>query len=69
MSEHPTPLSDQLKQLTELHRVAGLAMKDLVLQLWSVDPIPTSYFGFVKRLVGAWLWIDAIKHSACIEGA
>ena len=31
--EHPTPLNDQMKQLMELHRVAGLAMKDLVLQL------------------------------------
>ena len=27
--KHPTPLNDQLKQLMELHRVAGLAMKDL----------------------------------------
>ena len=28
--EHPTPLSDQLKQLTELHRGASLAVKDLI---------------------------------------
>ena len=26
--EHPVPFSDQLKQLTELHRVAELPMKD-----------------------------------------
>ena len=31
--EHPVPFSDQLKQLTELHRVAELAMKDLIICL------------------------------------
>ena len=31
--EHPVPLSDQLKQLTELHMVAGLAMKDVIVRL------------------------------------
>ena len=31
--EHPVPLSDQLKQLTELHRVAGLAMRDIIIRL------------------------------------
>ena len=29
--EHPVPFSDQLKQLVELHRVAKLAMKDLII--------------------------------------
>ena len=29
--EHPVPFSDQLKQLVELHRVAELAMKDLII--------------------------------------
>ena len=47
------PLNDQLKQLMELHRVAGLAMKDLIVQLWPAEPIPSSYFGLVKRLVDA----------------
>ena len=46
--ELPTPLSDQLKQVTELHRVAGLAMKDLIVQLWLAEPMPSSYFGLVK---------------------
>ena len=31
--EHPVPFSDQLKQLTELHRVAELAMKDIIVCL------------------------------------
>ena len=51
--EHPVPLSDQLKQLTELHRVAGLAMKDLIICLWPAEAMPSSHFGLVKRLVDA----------------
>ena len=46
--EHPVPFSDQLKQLVELHRVAELAMKDLIIRLWSAEAIPDSYFGLVK---------------------
>ena len=34
--EHPVPFSDQLKQLVELHRVAELAMKDLIIRLWPI---------------------------------
>ena len=63
------PLSDQLKQLTELHRVAELAMKDVIVRLWPAEPIPISYFGLVKRLVDACSRLDAIKRSVCIEGA
>ena len=51
--EHPVPLSDQLKQLTELHRVGGLAMRDIIIHLWPAEPIPGSYFELVKRLVSA----------------
>ena len=63
------PLSGQLKQLTELHRVAGLAMKNVIVRLWPAEPIPSSCFGLVKRLVDARPRIDTIKRSACIEGA
>ena len=52
--EHPTPLNDNLKQLTELHRVAGLSMKDLIVQLWPAESIPSSYFGLVKHLIDVW---------------
>jgi hypothetical protein len=44
-------------------------MKDLTVQLWPAEPIPSSYFGLVRRLVDARPRIDALKHSACIEGA
>ena len=67
--EHPVPLSDQLKQLTELHRVAGLAMRDIITCLWPTEPIPDNYFGLVKWLVSACPRLDAIKWSVCIEGA
>ena len=46
--EHPMPLSDQLKQLVELHKAAELAMKDLIVRLWPAEPMPSSYFGLVK---------------------
>ena len=51
--EHPVPFSDQQKQLVEMHRVAELAMKDLIIQLWPAEAIPSSYFRLVKRLVSA----------------
>ena len=50
---YPVPFVDQLKQLIELHKAAELAMKDLVIRLWPAEPIPSSYFGLVKRLVSA----------------
>ena len=40
--EHPVPFSDQLKQLVELHRVAELAMKDLIIRLWPAEAMPGS---------------------------
>ena len=63
------PFTDQLKQLVELHRVAELAMKDLIIRLWPAETIPSSYFGLVKRLVDAWPRLDTVKRSICIEGA
>ena len=67
--EHPVPFSDQLKQLVELHKSAELAMKDLIVRLWLAEPIPSSYFGLVKRLVSACPRLEAVKRSVCIEGA
>ena len=61
--------TDQLKQLVELHRGDELAMKDLTIRLWPAEAMPGSYFGLVKRLVNACPRLDAVKRSACIEGA
>ena len=63
------PFIDQLKQLVELHQAAELAMKDLVVRLWPAEPIPSSYFELVKRIVGACPQLDTIKRSVYIEGA
>ena len=66
---YPVPFIDQLKQLVELHQAAELAMKDLVVRLWPAEPIRSSYFGLVKRIVGACPRLDVIKISVYIEGA
>ena len=44
-------------------------MKDIIVWLWPTEPIPDSYFGLVWRLADAVPRIDAVKRSACIEGA
>ena len=44
-------------------------MKDLVIRLWPVEPIPSSYFGLMKRIVGACPQLEVIKRSIYIEGA
>ena len=51
--EHSTPLSDQLKQLVELHKAAEVAMKDVIVRIWPTEPVPNSYFGLVQKLVNA----------------
>ena len=63
------PFTDQLKQLIELHKVAELAMKDLIIRLWPAEAMPGNYFGLVRRLVEACPRLDVLKRSACIEGA
>ena len=63
------PMSDQLKQLVELHKVAEQAMKGLIVRMWPGDPLPSSYFGLVRRLVDACPWLEVIKWFVCIEGA
>ncbi|XBI95382.1 hypothetical protein VPH35_031866 [Triticum aestivum] len=66
---HPVPLSDQLKQLVELHKVAEQAMKGLIGRLWPGEVLLESYFGLVRQLVDACPWLEVIKRSVCIEGA
>ncbi|KAF7033585.1 hypothetical protein CFC21_044669 [Triticum aestivum] len=65
---HPVPLSDQLKQLVELHKVAEQAMRGLIERLWPLKAMPGSYFGLVQRLVDAYPRLEVIKCSVCIEG-
>ena len=49
--------------------MSELAVKDLCVSLWPAEPIPDTYFGLVQKLQEAPLRIDAIKWSACLEGA
>ena len=68
-AEHPMPLSDQLKQLVELHRAAEVAMKGFIVRMWPGETLPASYFGLIKRMVSACPRLEVIKRSICIEGA
>ena len=65
---HPVPLSDQLKQLVELHKAAEQALKGIIVRLWPGEALPGSYFGLVRRLVEACPRLEVIKRSVCIEG-
>ena len=68
-TEHPMPLSDQLKQLVELHKAAEQAMKGLIVRLWPGDVLPNSYFGLVRRIVDVCSRLEVIKWFVYIEGA
>ena len=46
-----------------------MAMRDFIICMWPSEPIPSSYFGLVKRLVSACPRLDAVMWSVCIEGA
>ena len=65
----PLPLSYRLVEWSELNRLSGLAMTDVVAHLWPERPKPESYFGLLQRFLGAVPHIEAMKWSACIEGA
>ena len=68
-TEHPMPMSDQLKQLVELHKAAEQATKDFIVRLWPGDALPNSYFGLVRHLVDACPRLEVVKRPVCIEGA
>ena len=44
-------------------------MKDFIVRMWPGEPLPTSYFGMIKRIVNACPRLQVIKRSVCIEGA
>ena len=65
----PLLLNERLAEWAELHRWSGLAMRSVVDLLWPGGPRPNSYFSLVQQFLGAVPHIDAVKRSACIEGA
>ena len=62
-------LNERLARWAELHRLSGLAMRSVVDHLWPGGPRPNSYFSLVQQFLDTVPHIDAVKRSACIEGA
>ena len=58
-----------MAEWAELHRLSGIAMRSVVDHLWPRGPRSDSYFELVQQFLGAVSHIDAVKRSACIEGA
>ena len=67
--ERSLPLTDRLAEWAELNRLSGLAMTDVVTHLWPKRPKPKTYFGLLQQFLGAVPHVEAMKRSACIEGA
>ena len=65
----PLLLSEKMAAVAEVHRLSELAMRSVIDHLWPKGPKPDSYFGLVQQFLGAMPRIDAMRRSACIEGA
>ena len=65
----PLPLNEKVAAVAELHRLSDLAMRSVIDHLWLKGPKPDTYFGLVQQFLGAISRIDAMRRSACIEGA
>ena len=50
-SKRPLLLNEQVSQWAELHSESGAAMKDVIIRLWPTEPVLSSYFGLVQKLV------------------
>ena len=62
-------MTDQLAEWAELNRLSGLTMRSVVDHLWPERPKPNIYFSLVQQFLDAVPRINAMKRSACIEGA
>ena len=67
--KRPLLLNEQMGEWAELHRLSGLAMRSVVDHLWPKGPRPDSYFCLVQQFLGVVSHVDAVKKSACTEGA
>ena len=65
----PLPLSEKMAAVAELHRLSWLAMRSVIGHFWPKGPKLDSYFGLVQQFLGVVPQIDAMRRSACIEGA
>ena len=62
-------VSNRLAAWAELNRLSGLAMRYVASRLWPEKPEPNSYLGLVEQFLSSVPHADAMKRSACIEGA
>src|SRR4051812_28063596 len=67
--ERPLAVDDRLAQWAKLNRLSGLAMKYVMDHLCPGRSKPKSYFSLVQQFLDVVPRIDAMKRSACIEGA
>src|SRR4051812_25307252 len=58
-----------MAEWAELHRLSGLAMRSVLDHLWPEGPRLNNYFNLVQQFLGVVPRIDAMKRSACIQGA
>ena len=65
----PLLLNEKVAAVAELHRLSGIAMRSVINHLCSKGPKPDNYFGLVQQFLGAVPRVDAMRRSACIEGA
>ena len=62
---HPVPLSDQLKQLVELHKAAEQALKGFIVRLWPGRPC----LGATSDWCGGWWRLDQGSRSLSARSA
>src|SRR3954467_5967978 len=67
--ERPLSVDDRLAQWAELSRLSGLAMKYAMDRLCPGRSKPKSYFSLAQQFLDVMPRIDAMKRSACTEGA
>src|SRR4051812_8298912 len=67
--ERPLAVDDRLAQWAELNRWSGLAMSYAMDRLCSGGSKPKSYFSLVQQFLDVVPRVEALKRSACIEGA
>ena len=63
------PLNEKVAVVVELHWLSGLAMQSVIDHLWPKGPKPDNYFGLVQQFLGSVSRNDAMRRSACIDGA
>src|SRR3954469_24291783 len=67
--ERPLGVDDRLAQWAELNRLSGLAMSYAMDRLCPGGSKPKSYFSLVQQFLDVMPQVEALKRSACMEGA